>query len=311
MPVLAIKQGYNQGATYRLGQRTLTLGRDPANLVQIVDERASRRHAVIRWTGTGYRIQDLESRNGLFVNDQAVTAQDLAVGDRIRVGGTLLEVGPDRQMRENSFRSSRPVVDGRAFHTTEVVALSDLDEAVRRAQVPFPPAQPALQAFDVDHAWQQRANRVEDFLADLDRLVKSRTPLKACLDHVLSGVLRFLAPDRAYVFGDAGSGKLRALATVFTPGLGSDRAHARPHLQAIAVAWHRHRPFILNSLESLPDPGGRLGSVAVLPVAGQGDQPRAVLYLDSFAENPQAFVEDDFEFLRHVATALGPLLERS
>jgi hypothetical protein len=79
------------GATYHLGERTVTAGRDAGNFVQVVDDQVSRRHLQIRWDGSGYQLLDLKSQNGTFVNEQRVLRHVLAPGDRIRLGGTVFE----------------------------------------------------------------------------------------------------------------------------------------------------------------------------------------------------------------------------
>jgi ABC transport system ATP-binding/permease protein len=68
---------------------TVVLGRDPANPVALdQDTTASRRHAQITADGGVYRIQDLGSSNGTYVNGAKVTEQALTPGDEVSVGGT-------------------------------------------------------------------------------------------------------------------------------------------------------------------------------------------------------------------------------
>jgi diguanylate cyclase (GGDEF)-like protein len=61
----------------------------------------SRRHAELQWTDAGYRIRDLGSRNGVFVNSQRVDERMLYDEDRIAVGHLNLVyrvVDGDRRM---------------------------------------------------------------------------------------------------------------------------------------------------------------------------------------------------------------------
>ena len=69
-----------------------TIGRSPTCSVCVDDEKVSRLHAVVQRTGdTGWRITDLDSTNGTFVNDQPVRAdRPLHDRDRIRVGDSDL-----------------------------------------------------------------------------------------------------------------------------------------------------------------------------------------------------------------------------
>jgi hypothetical protein len=51
---------------------------------------ASRRHAEILGTGKGFRIRDLGSTNGTFVNGERVEQVELSPGDRIQIGGCTI-----------------------------------------------------------------------------------------------------------------------------------------------------------------------------------------------------------------------------
>jgi DNA-binding winged helix-turn-helix (wHTH) protein len=63
------------------------LGRSASATVCVVDGSVSRRHAVIRVSGTEATIEDCDSKNGTFVGKHRVAAaRPLADGDTIRVG---------------------------------------------------------------------------------------------------------------------------------------------------------------------------------------------------------------------------------
>ncbi len=64
-----------------------TIGRGfHADLILKGDQRVSRLHARVRMLGQTYIIEDLESINGLFVNNQAVTQHPLREGDICTIG---------------------------------------------------------------------------------------------------------------------------------------------------------------------------------------------------------------------------------
>jgi len=74
------------------------LGRDPVAAIVFGPEAVvvSGRHAELRHDAGGWRVHDLQSRNGVFVNGRRVQGeQPLAVGDEIRLGesGPRLRVG--------------------------------------------------------------------------------------------------------------------------------------------------------------------------------------------------------------------------
>jgi hypothetical protein len=65
------------------------IGREPTNPVPLDrDTTASRKHAQITADGGGYRVQDLGSANGTFVNGAKVTETVLQPGDEVSIGGT-------------------------------------------------------------------------------------------------------------------------------------------------------------------------------------------------------------------------------
>jgi ABC transport system ATP-binding/permease protein len=64
----------------------VVLGRDTKVTVQLNDPAVSRQHAIIKKRATGYRITDLESRSGLFVNGCRRFVHDLVIGDQVQIG---------------------------------------------------------------------------------------------------------------------------------------------------------------------------------------------------------------------------------
>jgi pSer/pThr/pTyr-binding forkhead associated (FHA) protein len=79
----------------------VTLGRaGDADLV-LADELVSRHHARITPSGSGALVEDLGSRNGTFVNGEAVHGPaHLSPGDQLQVGVTLVELRSAVQVAE-------------------------------------------------------------------------------------------------------------------------------------------------------------------------------------------------------------------
>ncbi len=63
------------------------IGRREGHDLVLPDARVSRDHAVVELLDGRYRLRDLGSRNGTFVNDEAVSEVDLRDGDRLAIGG--------------------------------------------------------------------------------------------------------------------------------------------------------------------------------------------------------------------------------
>ncbi len=90
MPSLFVIQGRDQGTRFELDRETVSLGREASNAVQLHDTEVSRRHAEIRCDGKLCTLVDLGSSNGSYVNGQRVQHHELASGDRLQIGRTLM-----------------------------------------------------------------------------------------------------------------------------------------------------------------------------------------------------------------------------
>jgi two-component system, cell cycle sensor histidine kinase and response regulator CckA len=86
-----------RGTSWALRDELLIGRSSRCDIVLHVDP-VSRRHARVTREAGGYLIEDLNSRNGTFVNGQRIERRRLVVGDRITVGGevTLLFTVHDR-----------------------------------------------------------------------------------------------------------------------------------------------------------------------------------------------------------------------
>ena len=92
--MLVVEGGPNSNQEIPLLGPTTTLGRQPGNDVVVAETGVSRQHAEIASTDDGYRLRDLSSTNGTFVNSKKVEGEGslLKDGDKIRLGpsGVLL-----------------------------------------------------------------------------------------------------------------------------------------------------------------------------------------------------------------------------
>jgi len=86
---LIVLAGCNLGDMVELRDR-LVLGRGADADIRFDDDGISRRHAVVGLDGDIAFVEDLESRNGTFLNDQKVKRAVLKDGDKIRMGSTTI-----------------------------------------------------------------------------------------------------------------------------------------------------------------------------------------------------------------------------
>ncbi len=85
---LIVLEGTLVGRRYLIDD-SIILGRGEAAGIQVDDAVASRRHALIRSDGAAWRIVDLKSQNGTWLNGSRVYDEPLQFGDRVQIGESL------------------------------------------------------------------------------------------------------------------------------------------------------------------------------------------------------------------------------
>ena len=112
---LIIRQGHRWTDVFRLEPgHPLVVGRASSNEIPVADERCSRRHAEIFFESGDWKVRDLGSRNGTFVDGKKLLeAKTLAPGNQINVGSCRLtfassldEVVPPLEFEENAPQST-------------------------------------------------------------------------------------------------------------------------------------------------------------------------------------------------------------
>lgn len=91
MASLFVIQGADQGKRFELKSPAVALGRENSNPIRIHDTEVSRRHAEVRQVDNSYRVVDLGSANGTYLNGQPVEgSSEIRSGDRLQVGQTVM-----------------------------------------------------------------------------------------------------------------------------------------------------------------------------------------------------------------------------
>jgi len=90
VPSLFVIRGNDQGTRFDLSEERMGIGRDPANAIQVHDSEVSRHHAEVRFHERRHVLVDLGSSNGTYVNGRRITQAELATGDHIQIGRTVL-----------------------------------------------------------------------------------------------------------------------------------------------------------------------------------------------------------------------------
>lgn len=152
VPVLEVVGGRPTGQRYPLEGKSqeIVIGRDPACEFQIDEEVISRKHARVVKKWDTVTLIDLNSKNGIYVNDERVKEKVLSDGDRILLGTLPLifrnpaEQGLDFLAAEPPPRPERPVAqaptEGRVARRATREGLEE-----QQAPPPAPAAEPAAE----------------------------------------------------------------------------------------------------------------------------------------------------------------------
>lgn len=190
MASLFVIQGADQGKRFELKSKPMALGRDNSNPIRLHDTEVSRRHAEVRPTDdSSYRIVDLGSANGTFVNDQLIDQAPLRSGDRLQLGQTIM------------LFSAGPLTGERDL-TARVDMLSRTSPADRSAilrSIPAGEGSRVLQAPDVTGGW------LRDRLLNLSIMYRATQAITDVLDtetllpQILELVFESIGADRGAI----------------------------------------------------------------------------------------------------------------
>jgi pSer/pThr/pTyr-binding forkhead associated (FHA) protein len=93
---LFVTNGENSGTAFYLEKNRTTVGRSGKSDIQINDEQASRVHLEISFSHMEFRIRDLNSSNGTYLNGSSVVEYALRNNDKIMIGETMLHFTIER-----------------------------------------------------------------------------------------------------------------------------------------------------------------------------------------------------------------------
>ncbi|MFH1468855.1 MAG: FHA domain-containing protein [Pseudomonadota bacterium] len=109
VPLLVGISGTASGQRHPVPPQGLRIGRQAGNEVVLDENGISRQHARLIFHNGALWVQDMGSRNGVFVNDARVQAhRQLSIGDRVRVGSSVFEVVLDEPSNDLSVSVAAP-----------------------------------------------------------------------------------------------------------------------------------------------------------------------------------------------------------
>jgi tetratricopeptide (TPR) repeat protein len=152
---LRVLAGPSQGQVFDLSTERLSIGREGDNVICLHDINISQHHALLIWHDTSYKLRDLISTNGTYVNGQRTAAAVLRDGDIVCMGEVEMRYDaiplPARPVKPLSVRP----VETPARDSVVALGASKVEKAERRIALPFgkprsaaapSPAEPATRA---------------------------------------------------------------------------------------------------------------------------------------------------------------------
>lgn len=134
----------DEGREFPLDRDQVTIGRADDNVCALGDQAASRRHAEITKTATGFVINDLGSSNGTWVNRERIETHQLVDGDEIKIGATALVFSDPECDEETILVDVAGTQDAERTHVQPVPASPPPPPVVPPPQTSPPPMPPAM-----------------------------------------------------------------------------------------------------------------------------------------------------------------------
>ncbi len=296
IPTIDAIAGPLKGSSFALAPGETTIGRDPSNVVSILDSSVSRYHCVILFDGVRYKIKDLDSRNSTFVNRVPVKESALDPGDEIRVGNSLFVFLP---AVDDSTAGSG------SLQLNDETPAGGSTIVLRREQARYLAATSGRETFPVT------ARQVRDLnvLLKVSRSLNTLGKVEDIERQVLASVLEVAPADYAAIL------LVEERSTDFMSVLVFDRATGKESTapvnlsrtvlsqvldEGVAVLTNNvGDDAVYDTAESLVLP--RVSSLLVVPLEFLG-RIRGVLYLDS--RNSAAPFDED---LLQLVTAIGSI----
>jgi HD-GYP domain-containing protein (c-di-GMP phosphodiesterase class II) len=187
-----VRSGKDVGRTVSIDTgQTIAFGRLKGCDVIVDDEAASRRHCTITARERDCVVIDLQSANGTYVNEQRISTSDLAGGDTVRIGSTMIELLADAAATSAGPSESNPSLSivetrsktlvQRAVDPTKLEFLSDVGTRRDESHV-----------LETTQKYVSTLHKVSDILS-------RATSVEALFDSIVQAILDVGGGDRAAI----------------------------------------------------------------------------------------------------------------
>jgi pSer/pThr/pTyr-binding forkhead associated (FHA) protein len=133
---LIVKQINGNEREFHLTEGPITIGRAPDNRILLSDRAVSKQHAVISSTSEGkWMVEDLDSANKTYLNDEAIHKAEIKTGDVLRICGFNIEIN-----LEDDIDADKPIHMEDTFHLEAALAIPPHETVVRTPDARHAPA---------------------------------------------------------------------------------------------------------------------------------------------------------------------------
>ncbi len=189
-----VRSGRELGRTIAVNSgQSVTLGRLKGCDIVVDDEAASRRHCTITAREDVCVVADLQSANGTFVNDRRVTTVELARGDKLRIGSTVLELIDSAAAETPRTRST---------HSTTSLSLVEARSSTLVQRAVDPTRLEFLSQVYKRKDESQLLESAQKYLTTLHKvsdILSRAASVEALFDSILSAILEVAHGDRAAI----------------------------------------------------------------------------------------------------------------
>ncbi len=295
MAALQILKGANEGTLVSLDGEKFILGRNPDCGIVIPVTSVSREHAQILRIQGRYYIEDKQSRNGTYVNNQAITARTLLKSnDRVRICDFLAVFLDQQQNTPLELPESGEEADAETSSTVEAM-LTPSSNLLLETQ----PAEKLRGLLDIS----ANLSKTLDLNELMPKIVESLFQL-------------FRQADRCFVI-QAEEGTNRLLPRVVKTRRPNEDQNARPSRTIVRRCLESGQAFLTNDAsrderiqlsQSVVD--FRIRSVMCVPLCPAEGKPFGVIQLDT-QDRSKTFTQEDLKLLWGVANQAAIAMENA
>jgi len=284
MPKLTTLSGPTRGRSYTLDELCI-LGRSPKCQVYIGDLTVSREHARIVRDARGWRLEDLGSGNGSYVNQARVTQAELQNGDEIRIGDCSFRFLDDEEP------SSKWV--------NMVTVLAGHEQGLVHTVTEARRSSPSLEGYltDVDlRADLARAQRMLETLYEVTSAISTILEPKALFDQILDALFKiFRDAERGFIMLLDDNQQL--IPTAIRRRRSDGQSGGLVVSQSVVAQVMEQGKSVLSTSSQ-----GR-GSKMCAPLTAQG-RTLGILLIEGRPEG-RAFTQEDMDLLNGIAMQAG------